>query len=86
MIQPLKIKEMLLFVTTWMKLEGIILSEIKPDRYKYYITSLICVLVTQSCLTLCNPWTAAHQAPLSMGIFQARILEWFAISFSRETS
>ena len=58
---------MLLFVTTWMKLEGIILSEIKPDRYKYYITSLICVLVTQSCLTLCNPWTAAHQAPLSMG-------------------
>ena len=25
------------------------------------------VLVTQSCLTLCNPWTIAHQAPLSMG-------------------
>ena len=21
----------------------------------------------QSCLTLCNPWTAAHQAPLSLG-------------------
>ena len=21
----------------------------------------------QSCLTLCNPWTIAHQAPLSMG-------------------
>ena len=21
----------------------------------------------QSCLTLCNPWTVAHQAPLSMG-------------------
>ena len=29
------------------------------------------------------PWTAAHQAPLSMGFFQARILEWVAISFSR---
>ena len=26
------------------------------------------------------PWTVAHQAPLS---FQARILEWVAISFSR---
>ena len=29
------------------------------------------------------PRTAAHQAPLSMGFFQARILEWVAISFSR---
>ena len=24
------------------------------------------MLVTQSCLTLCDPWTIAHQAPLSM--------------------
>ena len=23
--------------------------------------------VTQSCPTLCNPWTVAHQVPLSMG-------------------
>ena len=27
--------------------------------------------------------TVAHQAPLSMGILQARILEWVAISYSR---
>ena len=27
-------------------------------------------------------WTVAHQAPLSMGILQAKILEWVAISFS----
>ena len=27
----------------------------------------MCVLVAQSCLTLCYPWTVAHQAPLSMG-------------------
>ena len=26
-------------------------------------------------------WTLAHQAPLSMGILQVRILEWVAISF-----
>ena len=26
-----------------------------------------------------TPWTAAHQAPLSMGIFQARTLEWVAL-------
>ena len=31
-------------------------------------------------------WTVAHQAPLSMGILQARILEWIAISFSRGSS
>ena len=24
-------------------------------------------VVSQSCLTLCNPWTVAHPAPLSMG-------------------
>ena len=35
------------------------------------------------CATL---WTAAHQAPLSMEISQARILEWVAISESRESS
>ena len=30
-----------------------------------------------------TPWTVACQAPLSMGIPQARILEWVAISFFR---
>ena len=33
-----------------------------------------------------TPWTVACQAPLSMGILQARILEWVAISFSRGSS
>ena len=28
-----------------------------------------------------TPWTVAYQAPLSMGILQARILEWVAIPF-----
>ena len=31
-------------------------------------------------------WTVSPQAPLSMGFFQARILEWIAISYSREPS
>ena len=45
----------------------------------------MCVLckVTQSCLALCNPWTVACQAPLSMGILQGRILEWDAMPSSR---
>ena len=42
------------------------------------------VLVTQSCLTLCDPMSP----PVSSvhGIFQARILEWVAILFSRGSS
>ena len=31
-------------------------------------------------------WAVAHQAPLSMGLFQARILEWIGISYSRRSS
>ena len=31
-------------------------------------------------------WTVAHQAPLSMGILQARILERVAMLSSRESS
>ena len=31
-------------------------------------------------------WTVAHQAPLSMGIVQARILEWVAMPSSRGSS
>ena len=33
---------------------------------------------------LATPWTAAYQAPPSMGFFQARVLEWGAIAFSEE--
>ena len=40
-------------------------------------------LVAQSCLTLVTPWTVALLAPLSMGFFQAGILEWVAFSFSK---
>ena len=40
----------------------------------------------QSCLTLCDPLTVARQAPLSMGILQARILEWVAMPSSRGSS
>ena len=32
------------------------------------------------------PWTVAHQAPLSMGILQARILEWVAMPSSSGSS
>ena len=43
---------------------------------------MLCLIV-QSCLTLCDPWNVAHQAPLSIGILQPRILEWVTLSSSR---
>ena len=39
--------------------------------------NMLC-LVTQLCSTLSTPWTVAHQAPLSMVILRAKILEWIA--------
>ena len=50
----------------------------------YYFCA-VC-LVTQLCPTLCDPCTVAHQAPLSMGILQARILEWVPMPYSRGSS
>ena len=42
--------------------------------------------VTQSCPTLCNPMDCSLPGSSVHGIFQARILEWVAISHSRESS
>ena len=42
-------------------------------------------LVAHLCL-IATPWTIARQAPLSMGILQARILEWAAMPSSRVSS
>ena len=41
----------------------------------------------QVCLTLCDPMNSSlHQAPPSMGFSRQEVLEWVAISFSRESS
>ena len=42
---------------------------------------LNCFSYVQLFVTL---WAIARQAPLSMGILQARIQEWVAISFSNQ--
>ena len=44
------------------------------------------VLVAQSCSTLCNPTDCSPRGSSVHGILQARILEWVAISYSREPS
>ena len=40
----------------------------------------------QSCLTLCDPLDYSPPGSSVHGIFQARILEWVAISYSRGSS
>ena len=42
--------------------------------------------VTQSCLTLCDPMDCSPPGSSIHGIFQARVLEWVAISSSRRSS
>ena len=44
------------------------------------------MLVTQSCPTLCDPMDSSWQGSSVHRILQARVLEWFSISFSRGSS
>ena len=49
-------------------------------------SSYCCCLVTESCLTLCDPMDCCLPGSSICGISQARILEWVTISFSRRSS
>jgi len=40
--------------------------------------------VAQSCPTLCDPMDCSPPGSSVHGIFQARVLEWVAIAFSKE--
>ena len=44
----------------------------------------VCVLVVQSCLTLCNPVNCSLLGSSVLGSLRARVLEWVASSFSRD--
>ena len=53
---------------------------------KKSIVLVACVLVTQSCPTLCDPTDCSLPGLSVHGILQARILEWIAISYSKGSS
>ena len=47
---------------------------------------MCCAVLSRSVMSnSATPWTLACQAALSMGILQARILEWVAIFYSNHT-
>ena len=47
-----------------------------------YMVATTAAKSLQSCLTLCDPMDNSPSGSASPGIFQARTLEWVAISFS----
>ena len=51
-----------------------------------YLQVKVKVLVTQLCLTPCDPMNSSLPGSSVHGIFQARILEWVATFFSRGSS
>ena len=68
-----------------MNLNFFFLCELKENYLTVLNYSIVLYLV--ACVWLfATPCTVAFQAPLSMGILQARILEWVAMPSSRESS
>ena len=49
----------------------------------FLVFGTVKVLVTQFCLTLCNPMNFSLPGSSVHGILQVRILEWVAIPFPR---
>ena len=82
------------FVFSWRWYFRWELQSFWPDaRFSWVSLSLLCVcvcvclhLVSKSCPTLCDPMDCNLPGSSIHGIFQARILRWVAISFSRASS
>ena len=61
-------------------------SGVLLDCESTVVSKWTCILVAQSCLTLCDPMDCSPLDSSVCGILQARILEWVAIPFSRGSS
>ena len=56
---------------------------LRVGTWFYFQCAVLGHSVVSNSVTL---WTVAHQAPLAMGIFQARILEWVSMPSSMGSS
>ena len=61
-------------------------SSIFPSYIWCSVVRCMCAYSLSHVQLFVIPWTAARQAPLSMGIIQARILEWIAMPSSSGSS
>ena len=66
-------------------LQGIFLTQ-ESNWGLLHCRQILYQLSQQGSLLFTTVWTAAHQAPLSKGILQARILEWVGKPSSRGSS
>ena len=88
----LTLKGYLIFVLkfspqSWAVGDSVLLGHILTSLTLYYLWHLShCCLVTKSYPIFCDPMDYSPPGFPVHGIFQARILEWVAISFSRGTS
>ena len=61
-------------------------APLSPSPFLNQENTCVCVLVTQLCLTLCNPIDYSLPDFTFHGSLQARILEWVSMPFSRGSS
>ena len=66
--------------------KGVVIDECLASGVDWSIEEGCVCSVAQSCLTLCDPTDCSPPGSSVHGIFQARILERVAISFSRGSS
>ena len=88
----LKAKRWIMVLLVWMRTVTMFLTSWYPDLYKvpsrtesrlvFLVNVCVCVCVHSHVWLFAIPGTVAHQAY----IFQARILEWVVISYSRGSS
>ena len=62
------------------------LQRVRHDGVTEKVKVKVKVKVAQPCLTCCNPMDCSLPGSSVNGIFQAIVLEWIAISFSRGSS
>ena len=56
------------------------------DSFSLLLFSSMCCAMLSHVQLFATPWVVSCQAPLSMEILRARILEWVAMPFSRRSS
>ena len=84
----------MIFVFAWFTSLTIIISRLLENMDSLMLLQMALLYyffmaeseVTQSCPTLCDPMDWSLPNSSTHGIFQARILEWVTISFSRGSS
>ena len=76
-------KHILVYLESWCMME--LMFQMNRSISLFFIIC-VCVLVVQSCLTLCDAMNRSPPGSSVHGFLQARILEWIAIPFSTGSS